>query len=297
MTRMQKFLAGLGQTGRTIVVSVFALFLAAGVAQAATTISTNILTNGTLGVTGVSTFGGTASTTISVAGVLTTPSSAVALFLGGASTTQFTLLSGDTIKNASASSTVISGALQTTGGFTGTSGTFSTTLGITGLATFLGGASTTQFTLNAGDTIKNASASTTVVSGTLTPDLLNMTGATTLASTTATSFKVGNLGTQMTQIVSGYCVTAASALSASNATSTLTNVNCTPYTSAGVAVTNLTSGTSRVLVMATSSLPSYVLLQAASTTGTNVINVNLLNTSTSTTVASASYTFNFLAFQ
>ena len=52
--------------------------------------------------------------------------------------------------------TVISGALQTTGGFTGTSGTFSTTLGITGLATFLGGASTTQFTLNAGDTIKNA---------------------------------------------------------------------------------------------------------------------------------------------
>ena len=241
MNRIKTYLGSIGRGTRVLVLSLAVIFVGAGIAQAATTLSTNILTNGTLGATGVSTFGGTASTTISVAGVLTTPSSAVALFLGGASTTQFTLLSGDTIKNST--------------------------------------------------------ASTTNVSGTLTPDVLAVTGATSLASTTATSFKVGNLGTQMSQIVSGYCVTAASALTGANATSTLTNVNCTPYTSAGVAVTNLTAGTSRVLVMATSSLPSYVLIQAASTTGTATINVNLLNTSTSTTVASAVYAFNFIAFQ
>ena|SRR3989344_2168892 len=56
MTRIKRFLIGLGQTGRVIVVSTFALFVAAGIAQAATTISTNISTGGTLSVTGVSTF-------------------------------------------------------------------------------------------------------------------------------------------------------------------------------------------------------------------------------------------------
>src|SRR3989338_2401647 len=111
MNRIKTYLNSLGRGVRTVVLALAVIFVSAGIAQAATTISTNILTNGTLGVTGVSTFGGTASTTISVAGVLTTPSSAVALFLGGASTTQFTLLSGDTIKNASASTTVLSGSL------------------------------------------------------------------------------------------------------------------------------------------------------------------------------------------
>lgn len=294
MNSVKTYLNGLSRGTRAFVLALAVVFVSAGIAQAATTISTNILTNGTLGVTGVSTFGGTASTTISVAGVLTTPASAVALFLGGASTTQFTLLSGDTIKNASASSTVISGALQTTGGFTGTTGTFSSTLGVTGLATLSGGATTTQMTLLSGDTIKNTTASTTVISGTLTPDLLNVTGATTLASTTATTFKVGNSGTQMSQIVSGYCVTTAAF---SLASTTGVYADCTPYTSAGVAVSNLTAGTSRVFVQATSSLPAWIVIQAASTTAANRINVRMVNVSTTTTVGSDTYTFNFWAFQ
>ena len=147
MNSIKTYLNSLGRGVRTTVLALAVVFISAGIAQAATTISTSITTGGTLSVTGLATL------------------------LGGATTTQITLLSGDTIKNASASSTVISGALNTTGalsssvGVSGTTGTFSSTLGITGLATFLGGASTTQFTLLSGDTIKNASASTTVMSG------------------------------------------------------------------------------------------------------------------------------------
>lgn len=105
------YLNSFGRATRAIILGLAVVFVSAGIAQAATTISTSILTNGTLGVTGVSTFGGTASTTISVAGVLTTPASAVALFLGGASTTQLTLQDGDTIKNTTASTTAISGSV------------------------------------------------------------------------------------------------------------------------------------------------------------------------------------------
>lgn len=111
MNRIKIYLNSLTRGVRVSILALAVVFLSAGIAQAATTISTNILTNGTLGATGVSTFGGTASTTISVAGVLTTPVGATALFLGGASTTQFTLLSGDTIKNAAASTTAISGSV------------------------------------------------------------------------------------------------------------------------------------------------------------------------------------------
>lgn len=91
---MNKLLSGLGQTGRAVVFSTFALFLAAGVAQAATTISTSITTGGAI----------TTTSTLSVTGLAT--------LLGGATTTQLTLLSGDTVKNAAASSTVISGNLS-----------------------------------------------------------------------------------------------------------------------------------------------------------------------------------------
>ena len=232
------YLAGLGRATRVLILALAVVIAGAGITQAATTLSTNILTNGTLGVTGVSTFGGTASTTISVAGVLTTPASAVALFLGGASTT--------------------------------------------------------QFTLNAGDTIKNSTASTTNISGTLPPDALTLTGVTSLASTTATTFKVGNLGTQLSQIVSGYCVTGAVTLTA---TTTGVYANCTPFSHANVALSNLTAGTSKVFLMATSSTPAYVHLQSASTTASNIINVLLVNVSTTTTAASSVYSFNFLAVQ
>ena len=187
MNSIKTYLNSLGRATRVLILAIAIVIVGAGVTQAATTISTNILTNGTLGATGVSTFGGTASTTISVAGVLTTPSSAVALFLGGASTTQFTLLSGDTIKNAAASTTVLSGRLTSDLLTVSGAATLSSTVGVTGLATFLGGASTTQFTLNAGDTIKNASASTTAISGSVTADANLTLGNAQAATSTMTA--------------------------------------------------------------------------------------------------------------
>lgn len=151
--------------------------------------------------------------------------------------------------------------------------TASGTLGVTGLST-LGGFITT--------------ASSTAVAA------FNVTGSTTLASTTATTMKVGQTGTGLTKIVSGYCVITTGFAAAINlATTTLTYANCTP--SNGTAV--IAAG-DRVFVQATSSLPYYVNIQAASsTTATGgLINVALVNTSTSTTLASATYAFNFWAF-
>lgn len=201
MNSIKTYLNSLGRGVRVFVLSLAVIFVGAGIAQAATTISTSILTNGTLKATGVTTLGGTASTTVAVDGTLTTPSGTVALFLGGASTTQFTLLSGDTIKNTTASTTVISGALQSTGGFTGTTGTFSSTLGVTSLATLSGGASTTQITFNAGDTIKNASASSTAISGNLTVG--GGTGSATLTVTnTASATSTATVGCIVTTATS-----------------------------------------------------------------------------------------------
>ncbi len=299
MTSIKKFLTGLGIAGRVVVASSFVLFLAAGMVQAATTISTNISTDGSLTAVYASTtqsatiggplwVGGNATTT--AAGALTLGSTlsvtGLATFLAGASTTQFTLLSGDTIKNASASSTSISGALTTTGAFTAT-----------GLATFLAGATTTQITLLSGDTIKNATASTTAISGNLTTSTttvtgLTATGNTTLASTTATTMKVGQVGTGMTRIVSGYCVTGSISIPATNASSTQAYANCTPSDGASI----ITSG-DRVFLQATSSLPYYVVIQAASSTAGGLINASLTNFSTSTSPAAAVYAFNFWAFQ
>lgn len=217
------YLNSIGRTTRVALVALAVVFIGAGIAQAtaATTIGTNVSTTGTLSVTGL------------------------ASLLGGATTTQITLLSGDTIKNATASSTVISGALQTTGGFTGTTGTFSSTLGVS--------------------------------------------GDTTLASTTATSFKVGQTGTRLTRATAGYCVTDASAITAS----TTTMLTCTPSNGTGIL-----TASDRVFVMATSSLPGRVYLSSASSTSAGTIQVNAFNTGIdSGTVGSASYAFNFWAFQ
>lgn len=163
------------------------------------------------------------------------------------------------------------------------------TLSVTGLATLLGGATTTQITLLSGDTIKNAVASTTNISGTLTPEVLTVTGATTLASTTATSFKVGQIGSQLTRVVASYCATAASDITAS----TTTMLTCTP-----VAGTPTLVAADRVIVMATSSLPGRIYIQAASSTAAGTIQVNVFNTGINGGApGSAVYAFNFWAFQ
>ena len=110
MTRIKRFLIGLGQTGRVIVVSTFALFVAAGIAQAATTISTNISTGGTLSVTGVSTFVNSSTTQSATIGG--------PLWVGGNATTTaagaLTLRGPLTVTNPAATSTATVGCVVTT---------------------------------------------------------------------------------------------------------------------------------------------------------------------------------------
>ena len=117
MSSIKTYLNGLGRAARTTILALAVVFVSAGIAQAATTISTNISTAGTLGVTGLSS-------------------------LGSASSTQFsanTAYFGETATSTFSSA----GALTLLGALSGTSGTFSTTLGVTGKTT-LSNASTTQ---------------------------------------------------------------------------------------------------------------------------------------------------------
>lgn len=86
MNRIGTYLKSITRTTRTVFIGLAVIFVSAGVAQAATTISTNISTAGTLGVTGLSSlghasstmlsantayFGATATSTFSAAGALT----------------------------------------------------------------------------------------------------------------------------------------------------------------------------------------------------------------------------------
>lgn len=124
---MKKFLEGLGRTGRTIVVATFALFIAAGVSQAATTISTNVSTGGTLDVTGATTLSSTLGVTglSSLAFASSTLFSANSAYFGATATSSFsaagaltlitdlTLQNGETISNSTNGTVSVGGASDT----------------------------------------------------------------------------------------------------------------------------------------------------------------------------------------
>lgn len=135
MNRIKTYLNSLGRTTRTSILALAVVFVSAGIAQAATTISTDVTTGGALSVTGLSTL------------------------LGGATTTQITFLSGDTIKNATASSTVLSGRLTSNLLTVSGAATLSSTLAVTGAATLSSTLAVTGAT--------TLSASTTVGTATL----------------------------------------------------------------------------------------------------------------------------------
>ncbi len=161
-----------------------------------------------------------------------------------------------------------------------------------GNSTFVN-ASTTQSATIGGPLWVGGNATTTAAGAISAQSTLNVLGNTTLASTTATEMKVGQVGTRMTRIVSGYCVTSSVSIAATNASSTQTYTNCTP--SGGTSI--LSSG-DRVFLQATSSLPYHVVIQSASSTATGgLVNVGLTNLSTTTSPAAAVYAFNFWAFQ
>ena len=169
-------------------------------------------------------------------------------------------------------------------------------LSVTGAST-LTGAATLSSTMSVASLATLTSGFISVASSTAV-GTFGVSGATTLASTTATGFKVGQTGTISSNIIAGYCVATVTFATLNIASSTQTYVNCTPYTAGGTAITTLTAVTSRVFVQATSSLPFHVLVQSASTTASNIINISLLNTSTSTLPSAGSiYSFNFWSFQ
>ena len=141
MNSIKTYLEGLGRTTRVLVLALAVVVVGAGIAQAATTISTNISTEGTLSVTDLATF------------------------LGGATTTQLTLGMSDTIKNTSASSTALSGSL-TVGGGTG-SATLTVTNSASATSTVTAGCVVTTATSSATPIrlLFNTQATTTSING------------------------------------------------------------------------------------------------------------------------------------
>ncbi len=268
-----------------------ASLLVVGLVSAATTISTNITTGGTLSVTGLSSlgqasstmlsantayFGQTATSTFSSAGVLTLITALAGGSGGTGTTTSFFggLLYSDGTTYRQASSTAL---LQ----WNPTTQLLSTA-----------NASTTGNVSVAGILWVGGNATTTAAGAISTQSTLDVAGATTLASTTATGFKVGQVGTRMARVVSGYCVTGSISIPSTGGTQTQTYADCTP--SGGTSI--ITAG-DRVFVQATSSLPFYVVVQAASSTAGGLINMSLTNFSTTTSPSAAVYAFNFWAFQ
>ena len=284
MTIIKKLLSALGQTGRTIGISVFALFLAAGIAQAATTISTNVSTGGTLTVTGTSTlanasstllsanstsFGATATSTFSNAGVLTL-ASALALGSGGmATTTSFFggILYSDSAAVRQASSTALLQWDPTTQIFTTNNASTTNTSVLTRAA--FGSTATSSFnsagvlTLQNGETITNAVDTEVSIGGA--SDTLKILGT---ASTSA--LKVGDepAAPTINGMVFGYC-------SFANVTSftatTSQYVDCTTVP-AGALLT-----TDRVFVQATSSWDTSFVILAASSTAVSTVQLRVLN--------------------
>ena len=251
---------------KKLLISVFAILFAVGFAQAATTISTNVSTGGTLAVTGVSTltgltsmiqasstrfsvhdtayFGGSATSTFASTGALTLAAAlsgtsgtfSTTLGVTGltsmiqASSTRFSVHDTAYFGGSATSTFASTGALTLAAALSGTSGTFSTTLSVTGLATFLAGATTTQMTYLSGDTFKNATASSTVLSA----DLTIGSGAT--GSGDLTILNNGNAaGTIATSTVTVGCI---NTTATSSATQIKLVFNTTATSSGLVAGTN-----------------------------------------------------------
>lgn len=327
---MNKLLAGLGQTGRVIVVSTFVLFVAAGIAQAATTISTNISTAGTLSVTDQTTlgnatstifsaysayFGGSATSTFSTAGALTliTP---LAIASGGTGTTTSFyggILFSDGTVYRQASTTALLQWNPTTQVFT-TNNASTTQVSIAGSLWVNGNATTTsagalslQSTLGVLGLTSLASASTTgsvSVAGNL---WVNGNATTTSAGALAlqsTLDVIGNTTLASTTATSfkvgqtGSQLTRAVAnycvtASSDITASTTTMLTCTPATG-----TPTLTAADRVFVMATSSLPGRIHISAASSTAAGTIQVNVFNTGIDGGAPGAAvYAFNFWTFQ
>lgn len=184
MNRLGTYLGSITRTTRTLILALAVVFISAGIAQAATTISTNVSTDGTLSVTGASTLTGLTSMVQASSTRLSVHDTA---YFGGSATSTFSS----------------AGALTLAGALSGTSGSFSTTLGVTGAATLSSTLAVTgATTLSASTTVGTATLfagddMNRVGVGTTTPlDLLmveNQTATTTVVISTGASAKGGRL--------------------------------------------------------------------------------------------------------
>ena len=165
-------------------------------------------------------------------------------------------------------STTISTNIQTDG-----------TLGVTGLTT-LTGASTTRISLT-NNLMVNGMATTTGSSG----DIATQGSVTILGTASTSAIKVGDEPdpTTINGLVAGYCTFATASITAS----TTGMVSCS-------GATGVRSG-DRIFVQATSSLPDAFVIQAASSTATDVIQVDIVNFGFSGTTATGVNSLNFWA--
>lgn len=174
MNSVTTYLNSLGRATRTGLLALAIIVGSAGIAQAATTISTNISTAGTLSVTDTSTLTGLTS-------------------MIQASSTRFSVHDTAYFGGTATSTFSSAGALTLVGALTGTSGSFSTTLGVTGAATLSSTLAVTGAT--------TLSASTTVGAATFfAGDDLNRVGVGT--TTPLDLFHVENQSATTTVVVS-----------------------------------------------------------------------------------------------
>ena len=240
-------------------VFVMSLLVFISIGSAATTISTNISTDGNASVTG----------TLSVTGLTS---------LGQASTTRFSVVDtayfGNTATTTinSAGNVSVAGTLGVTG-LTSLGQASSTRLSVVDTAYF-GGTATSSFnsagalTLKGSITLQNDDTIANTTSGTITigATVLKLVGT---ASTSA--IKVGDEPSTPTLngLVVGYCsfddVTSFTA-------SSTQNVECTTEPAGALTTSD------RVFVQATSSFDSPFVIQAASSTGVSTISLRVLNT-------------------
>lgn len=291
MSTIKTYIAGLGRTVRTVLLALAVIFVGAGLSQAATTISTNISTDGTLGVTGLSSlgqasstmlsanrayFGSTATSTFSTAGVLTLIAALAQGSGGTATTTSFYggILYSDGSAYRQASSTALLQWEPTAQLFT-TNNASTTNLSVLTKASF-GSTATSSFnaagaltlkgdlTLQNDEVISNSTNGVVSIGGA--SDVVKILGT---ASTSA--LKVGDepAAPTINGMVFGYC-------SFANVTSF--TASTTKYVDCTTTPTDALLATDRVFVQATSSFDSPFLIQAASSTGVSTINLRVLNT-------------------
>ena len=224
---------GLFQVTFAVIVGVLC---SVAIVSAATTISTNIQTDGTLSVTGnasttmfssngPSYFGGTATVTVSTAGAVTMPSTlsvtGLATLLGGATTTSITLLNGEVISNAT------DGVVQINGIASSTSITLLNGETITnatdGVVQINGIASSTSITLLNGETITNATDGTIQLGGIASTTSLTLLNGETITNATDGTIQLGGIAsTTSLTLLNGETITNATdgtiAITATNVT-------------------------------------------------------------------------------